>query len=70
MERKHRGAANTWTVQKPQRQALHEGQRGGLGGAVIDYPRDGRLGQDRVYADHMAVLQLKHTREEGLCRLE
>lgn len=70
VERKHGGAANTWTVQETQGQALHEGQRRRLGGAVIDNAGDGRLGQDGIYTDNMAVLQLKHTREEGLCRLE
>lgn len=70
VERKHGGAANTGTVQETQCQALHEGQRWRLGGAVIDNPRDGRLGQDGINADNMAVLQLQHARKEGLCRLE
>lgn len=66
MEWEHGGAANARTVQQAQRQALHEGQRRGLGGAVVDGAGDGRLRQDGVDADHVAVLQLQHAREEGL----
>lgn len=66
MEWQHGGAANARTVQQAQRQALHEGQRRGLGGAVVDGAGDGRLRQDGVDADHVAVLQLQHAREEGL----
>lgn len=69
MEGEHGGAANAGTVQQAQRQALHEGQRRGLGGAVVYGPRDRRLGQDGVYAHDMTVLQLQHPRQEGLCSL-
>lgn len=64
------GAADPWAIQQPQGQALHEGQRGGLGRAVVNGARDGRLGQDGVDADHVAVTQLQHTRKEGLGRLQ
>lgn len=69
VEGQHSGAAHAGTVQQAQRQALHEGQRRGLGGAVIDGAGDGRLRQDGVDADHVAVLQLQHPRQEGLRRL-
>lgn len=65
MEGQHGGAADAGTVQHPQRQTLHEGQRRGFGGAVVYGPRDGRLGQDGVYAHHVAVLQLQHPGQEG-----
>lgn len=69
MEGKHGGAADTGTVQQAQRQALHEGQRRGLGGAVVYGSGDGRLGQDGVYAHDMSVLQLQHPGQEGFCSL-
>lgn len=70
MERKHSGAANTRTVQQAQRQTLHEGQRRGLGGAVVYGPGDGRLGQDGIYTHYMAVLQLQHPGKKSLCSLD
>lgn len=69
VEWKHCGAANTRTVQQAQRQALHEGQRRGFGSAIVYGPRNGRLGQDGVYAYYMAMLQLQHSRQEGFCSL-
>lgn len=69
VEGKHCGAANARTVQHTQCQAFHEGQRRGLGGAVIYGSRDRRLRQDGVYANYVAVLQLQHSRQEGLCSL-
>lgn len=69
VEGEHSGAADARAVQQAQGQALHEGQRGGLGGAVVDGPGDGGLGQDGVYAHNMATLQFQHPREEGFCSL-
>lgn len=66
---KHCGTADTRTVQQAQCQALHEGQRWGLGGAVVYGPRDRRLGQDGINAYDMAVLQLQHSRQESFCCL-
>lgn len=70
MEGEHGGAAHAGAVQQTECEALHEGQRGGLGGAVVYGPGDGRLGQDGVYAHDVAVLQLKHPGQEGLCSLD
>lgn len=70
VEGEHGGAAHPGTVQQAQSQALHEGQGGGLGGAVIYGPRDGRLGEDGVYTDYVAMLELQHPWQEGLCSLD
>lgn len=56
VERKHGGAADTGTVQEAQSQTLHEGQWWRFGGAIIDGPRDGGLGQDGIYAHNVATL--------------
>ena len=70
VEGEHGGAAHAGTVQQTQRQALHEGQGRGFGGAVVYGPRDGGLRQDGIYAHDMAVLQLQHPWQEGLCSLD
>ena len=69
VEGQNGGAAHAGAVQQAQRQALHEGQRGGLGGAVVYSPGDGRYGEDGVHAHHVAVAKLQHPGQEGLCGL-
>jgi len=41
VEGQHGGAAHAGAVEQAKCQALHEGQRGGLGGAVVHRPGDG-----------------------------
>ena len=66
MEGQHGGGADARTVQQPQGQALHEGEGGGFGCAVVDGAGDGRERQHGVQTHDVAVLQLQHPRQEGL----
>lgn len=69
VEREHGGTSNAWAVQKAEGQALHEGQRRGLGCAVVYRARYGWERQDGVDADDVARLQLQHARQERFCSL-
>lgn len=69
VEGEHGGTSHAWAVQKAEGQALHEGQRRGLGCAVVYSARYGWERQDGVDADDVARLQLQHTRQERFCSL-